>query len=227
MRSGAEPLAVTDNLNFGNPERPDVMGQIVRAIEGIGEACRALDFPVVSGNVSLYNETSGEAILPTPTIGGIGLIPDLARTATLAFKADGDVILLIGGHGRHLGQSLYLREIHGREEGPPPPVDLARERRHGEFVRNLIRAGQVTAVHDISDGGLAAALCEMALAGGLGAEIEPAGPAAPEPHVALFAEDQARYVVTCPAATPRPCSRRPPQRASPPSRSARWAAPRS
>jgi phosphoribosylformylglycinamidine synthase subunit PurL len=195
---GAEPLAVTDNLNFGNPERPDVMGQIVRAIEGIGEACRALDFPVVSGNVSLYNETSGEAILPTPTIGGIGLIPDLAQTATLAFKTDGDVILLIGGQGRHLGQSLYLREIHGREEGPPPPVDLARERRHGEFVRNLIRSSQVTAVHDISDGGLAAALCEMGLAGGLGADIDPAGP---EPHVALFAEDQARYVVTCPAAS--------------------------
>ncbi|HUE46415.1 MAG TPA: phosphoribosylformylglycinamidine synthase subunit PurL [Aestuariivirgaceae bacterium] len=198
---GAEPLAVTDNLNFGNPERPDVMGQIVRAIEGIGEACRALDFPVVSGNVSLYNETSGEAILPTPTIGGIGLISDLARTATLAFKAEGDVILLVGGHGGHLGQSLYLREIHGREEGSPPPVDLARERRHGEFVRNLIRAGQVTAVHDISDGGLAAALCEMALAGDLGAEIDPVGS---EPHVALFGEDQARYVVTCTAANAEP-----------------------
>jgi phosphoribosylformylglycinamidine synthase subunit PurL len=191
---GAEPLAVTDNLNFGNPERPEIMGQIVRAIEGIGEACRALDFPVVSGNVSLYNETSGEAILPTPTIGGIGLIPDLAHTTTLAFKAEGDVIVLIGGHGRHLGQSLYLREILGREEGPPPPVDLARERRHGEFVRGLIRSGAVNAAHDISDGGLAASLSEMALASGLGAEIDCAGP---EPHVALFAEDQARYVVTC------------------------------
>jgi phosphoribosylformylglycinamidine synthase len=194
---GAEPLAVTDNLNFGNPERPRVMGQIVRAIEGIGEACRSLDFPVVSGNVSLYNETSGEAILPTPTIGGIGLIPDLAHTATLAFKAEGDVILLIGGHGTHLGQSLYLREILGREEGPPPPVDLARERAHGEFVRGLIRSGAVNAVHDISDGGLAASLSEMALAAGLGAEIDAVEA---EPHVALFAEDQARYVVTCPAA---------------------------
>jgi phosphoribosylformylglycinamidine synthase len=194
---GAEPLAVTDNLNFGNPERPRVMGQIVRAIAGIGEACRALDFPVVSGNVSLYNETSGEAILPTPTIGGIGIIPDLTLTATLAFKADGDVILLIGGHGTHLGQSLYLREILGREEGPPPAVDLARERAHGEFVRGLIRSGAVNAVHDISDGGLAATLSEMALAAGLGAEIDAVGA---EPHVALFAEDQARYVVTCPAA---------------------------
>jgi phosphoribosylformylglycinamidine synthase len=191
---GAEPIAVTDNLNFGNPERPKVMGQIVRAIQGIGDACRALDFPVVSGNVSLYNETSGEAILPTPAIGGIGLIPDLTQAATLAFKAEGDEILLIGGHGSHLGQSLYLREICGREEGPPPPVDLAKERRHGEFVRSLIRSGQVTAVHDISDGGLAATLVEMALASGLGAELGLIG------HVALFAEDQARYVATCPAA---------------------------
>ncbi|HUF44050.1 MAG TPA: phosphoribosylformylglycinamidine synthase subunit PurL, partial [Aestuariivirgaceae bacterium] len=190
---GAEPLAVTDNLNFGNPERPHVMGQMVRAIEGIGEACRALDFPVVSGNVSLYNETNGEAILPTPVIGGIGLIADLTRMMTLAFKAAGDAILLIGGHGTHLGQSLYLREILKREEGSPPPVDLARERLNGEFVRNLIRSGHVNAVHDISDGGLAAALSEMALASDLGAEIELDGTA---PHIVLFAEDQARYVVT-------------------------------
>jgi phosphoribosylformylglycinamidine synthase subunit PurL len=193
---GAEPLAVTDNLNFGNPERPEIMGQLVRAIEGIGEACRALDFPVVSGNVSLYNETNGEAILPTPTIGGIGLIADLAHMTTLAFKSAGDVIVLIGGHGRHLGQSLYLREIFRREDGPPPPVDLAREQLNGEFVRGLIRSGSVNAVHDISDGGLAATLSEMALASGLGAELTPLGS---EPHVALFAEDQARYVVTCQA----------------------------
>jgi phosphoribosylformylglycinamidine synthase subunit PurL len=173
------------------------MGQLVRAIEGIGEACRALDFPVVSGNVSLYNETNGEAILPTPTIGGIGLLADLAHMTTLAFKSAGDVIVLIGGHGHHLGQSLYLREIFRREDGPPPPVDLARERLNGEFVRGLIRQGSVNAVHDISDGGLAAALSEMALASGLGAEIAPLGP---EPHIALFAEDQARYVVTCEAA---------------------------
>jgi len=194
---GAEPIAVTDNLNFGNPERRRVMGQIVRAIKGIGEACRALAFPVVSGNVSLYNETSGEAILPTPVIGGIGLIPDLAQTTTIAFKAEGDAVLLIGGHGSHLGQSLYLREICGREEGPPPSVHLGRERRHGEFVRRIIRSGEVNAAHDISDGGLAVTLCEMALASGLGAEIEIAGA---EAHVTLFAEDQARYVVTCPAA---------------------------
>ncbi|CAN5303911.1 phosphoribosylformylglycinamidine synthase subunit PurL [soil metagenome] len=192
---GADPIAVTDNLNFGNPERPEIMGTLVRAIEGIGEACRALDFPVVSGNVSLYNETNCRAILPTPTIGGIGLLPDLTAMMTLRFKAAGEAILLLGGHGKHLGQSIYLREILGREEGAPPTVDLAREKRHGDLVRGFIRAGQVTAVHDISDGGLIAAVAEMALgAKGLGARFT-----APD-HVALFGEDQARYVLTCPAA---------------------------
>jgi phosphoribosylformylglycinamidine synthase len=188
---GADPIAVTDNLNFGNPERPEIMGQFVAAIKGIGEACRALEFPIVSGNVSLYNETNGQAILPTPTIGGVGLLPDLAKMATLAFKAPGEAILLVGGHGHHLGQSLYLRDILGREEGAPPPVDLARERRHGDFVRYLIRHGQVSAVHDISDGGLIQAAIEMALAGGLGGSL------AELDHIALFAEDQARYLVTC------------------------------
>ncbi|MGF7162705.1 phosphoribosylformylglycinamidine synthase [Rhodoligotrophos appendicifer] len=190
---GAEPIAVTDNLNFGNPERPEIMGQFVRAVNGIGDACRALDFPVVSGNVSLYNETNGRAILPTPAIGGIGLVDDLAQTATIAFKAEGEDILLIGGHGTHLGQSMYLREILGREEGSPPHVDLAVERRHGIFVRSLIRQGKVTACHDISDGGLAAAVAEMVMASGLGAVINLEG----EAHVALFAEDQSRYIVTC------------------------------
>ena len=170
------------------------MGQFVLAVQGIGEACRALDFPVVSGNVSLYNETNGKAILPTPAIGGVGLIPHMERMATLAFKSEGDDILLIGGHGRHLGQSIYLREIHHREEGPAPPVDLDRERRHGDFVRRLIRTGRVTACHDVSDGGLLIALSEMALSGMLGAGI-----AASEKldHASLFGEDQARYVITC------------------------------
>jgi phosphoribosylformylglycinamidine synthase len=194
---GAEPIAITDNLNFGSPERAEIMGQFVEAVRGIGEACRALDFPVVSGNVSLYNETNGRAILPTPAIGGVGLLPDLSVMATLAFKAAGDAVILIGHHGTHLGQSLYLREILGREDGPPPPVDLAREKRNGDFVRSLIRTRNVTAVHDISDGGLLVALAEMALASGLGVDMElPRGPA----HVPLFAEDQARYVVTCPPA---------------------------
>jgi phosphoribosylformylglycinamidine synthase II len=191
---GADPIAVTDNLNFGNPERPEIMGTLVRAIQGIGEACRALDFPVVSGNVSLYNETNGKAILPTPAIGGVGLLPDLTKMATLAFKAENEAILLVGGHGTHLGQSVYLRDVLGREEGAPPPVDLAREKRHGDLIRSFIRSGQVTAVHDISDGGLVSCLVEMALASKtFGASIGALD------HIALFAEDQARYVVTCPA----------------------------
>jgi phosphoribosylformylglycinamidine synthase len=197
---GAKPLAVTDNLNFGNPERPEIMGQFVRAIQGIGEACRALDFPIVSGNVSLYNETQGEAIPPTPAIGGVGLLADWRKSATLAFKADGDAILLVGappgGWGEHLGQSLYLREIHGREAGLPPPVDLAVEKRHGDFVRRLILEGAVTAVHDVSDGGLAIAVAEMALASGIGASVvRPSG----RQDAAFFGEDQGRYVVTAPA----------------------------
>ena len=189
---GAEPLAATDNLNFGNPERPEIMGQLVGAIKGIGEACRELDFPIVSGNVSLYNETSGEGILPTPAIGGVGLLPDLSRRAAAAFASEGDVIAVIGGHGTHLGQSAYLRDILGREEGAPPPVDLAAERRRGDFVRELIRSGRVTAVHDISSGGLAVALAEMAMAGAKGARVKVPAPA----HAALFGEDQGRYVLT-------------------------------
>jgi phosphoribosylformylglycinamidine synthase len=188
---GADPIAITDNMNFANPERPEIMGQFVFAIKGIGEACRALDFPVVSGNVSLYNETNGQGILPTPAIGGVGLLADLSKMATLKFKTPGDAILLIGGPGTHLGQSIYLREILGREDGAPPPVDLAAERRSGDFVRHLVATSQVTAVHDVSDGGLASAVIEMALAGNLGANLTASD------HVALFGEDQARYVVTC------------------------------
>jgi phosphoribosylformylglycinamidine synthase len=201
---GARPLAITDNLNFGNPERPRIMGQFVGCIEGMGEACRALDYPVVSGNVSLYNETNGEAILPTPAIGGVGLIDDLDRIADPAFEADGEAIILIGETRGHLGASSYLRVIEGREEGAPPTVDLAAERRNGDFVRSLIAAGQVTACHDVSDGGLAVALAEMALAGGRGARITgPEGgseaglPDSPPVHAWLFGEDQARYIVTC------------------------------
>ena len=191
---GADPIAITDNLNFGNPERPEIMGQFVKAIQGLSEACNALSFPIVSGNVSLYNETNGQGILPTPAIGGIGLIPDLDRMATIPFKADGEAIILIGGHGSHLGQSIYLREVLGREEGAPPPVDLATEKQNGDFVRSLIKSGQVTAVHDISDGGLALAVIEMAMASGLGAALSSLT------HEQLFGEDQARYVVTGSAA---------------------------
>jgi phosphoribosylformylglycinamidine synthase II len=194
---GARPLAVTDNLNFGNPERPQTMGQLVGCIRGIGEACTALDFPVVSGNVSLYNETNGRAILPTPAIGGVGLVEDFTKSATLAFKAAGDAILLLGEATGWLGQSLYLRDICGREEGAPPPVDLAAERRCGDLVRALIAEGLVNAVHDVSDGGLLVALAEMAIAGGLGAALEAASFAA---HAFWFGEEQGRYVVTAAAA---------------------------
>ena len=152
---GASPLALTDNLNFGNPERPEIMGQLVGCIRGIGEAARALDFPIVSGNVSLYNETNGNAILPTPTIGGVGLIDQFTKSMTIAFKAGGEAILLIGDTRGWLGQSLYLRDVCGREEGAPPPVDLAAEKRNGDFIRSLIRDGLATAVHDVSDGGAA------------------------------------------------------------------------
>ncbi len=191
---GALPRAITDNLNFGNPEKPEIMGQLVGCIEGIGEACRALDFPVVSGNVSLYNESSGGAILPTPAIGGVGLVEDVRRTANLSFKRPGEKILLIGKAAGWLGQSLYLRDICGREDGAPPPVDLAAERRNGDFVRGLVASRAVTAAHDVSDGGLAVALAEMAMAGEMGASIEVSSPL-PELGF-LFGEDQARYIVT-------------------------------
>jgi phosphoribosylformylglycinamidine synthase subunit PurL len=192
---GALPLAITDNLNFGNPERPEIMGQFVGCVRGIAEACKALDFPVVSGNVSLYNETNGRAILPTPTIGGVGLLNDFTKSMSLGFKSAGDAILLIGENPSWLGQSLYLRDVCGREEGAPPPVDLSLEKRHGEFVRRLIAETQVTAVHDISDGGLLVALAEMAMAGKLGAALI-AAPSGGPAQAFWFGEDQARYVVT-------------------------------
>jgi phosphoribosylformylglycinamidine synthase subunit PurL len=191
---GARPLALTDNLNFGNPERPEIMGQFVGCVRGIGEAARALDFPIVSGNVSLYNETNGRAILPTPTIGGVGLLDDFQKSMTVAFKAEGAAVLMVGEATGWLGQSLYLREICGREEGAPPPVDLAAEKRNGDFVRGLIADGLVTAVHDVSDGGLLVALAEMAMASGIGAVLE--APSTLPPHAFWFGEDQGRYVVT-------------------------------
>jgi phosphoribosylformylglycinamidine synthase len=161
---GADPIAITDNLNFGNPSGPEIMGQIVAAIEGMAEACRALDFPVVSGNVSLYNETSGVGIPPTPTVGAVGLLPDYAARASYDGAREGDVLVLLGTTEGELGASLYLREVLGREAGAPPQVHLEEERRNGELVRELIGDALFTAVHDLSDGGLAAAAAEMALA---------------------------------------------------------------
>ena len=192
---GALPLALTDNLNFGNPEKPEYMGQLVGCIQGIGAAASALDYPIVSGNVSLYNETQGKGILPTPSIGGVGLVRDVTKIATLNFKQAGEAILLIGETKGWLGQSAYLAEICGREEGAPPPVDLAVERKNGDFVRGLIGAQQVSAVHDLSDGGLAVALAEMAMAGHMGATVT--APAHLPAHGFWFGEAQARYLVTC------------------------------
>ena len=189
---GATPLAVTDNLNFGNPERPEIMGQIVAAIEGMADACRALDFPVVSGNVSLYNETNGAAIPPTPVVGAVGLIADYDRRASCATLRAGQSLILIGETVGELGASLYLREICGREDGAPPAVDLEMERRNGDLVRSLIEAGEIDTVHDLSDGGLIAAAAEMALASGVGVTLTlPVGPI----HALLFGEDQARYLL--------------------------------
>lgn len=195
--TGAEPLAATDNLNFGNPERPEIMGQFVKAVEGIGAACRALDFPIVSGNVSLYNETNGRGILPTPTIGGVGLLPDWQQSVRIAFAAENQPILLIGGpaeRGTHLGQSIYLRDLFGRREGDAPHVDLVAERKTGDFVRKLIRSGVVTACHDLSDGGLGVGLAEMAVASGIGAQVTDVE--GNDPIRTFFGEDQGRYLVT-------------------------------
>ncbi len=191
---GARPLAVTNCLNFANPQRPEIMSQFVHALEGMGDACRALDFPIVSGNVSLYNESKatggGSAILPTPAIGGVGIIEDYSKMMTMGFKAEGELIAVAGPNFPELGQSQWLRTIHGREDGAPPLVDLADERLNGEIIRRLIAEGKVTAVHDISDGGLAVALAEMALAGGIGATVD-----AMTTEFA-FNESQARYLVT-------------------------------
>jgi phosphoribosylformylglycinamidine synthase len=191
--TGATPLAITDNMNFGNPEKPEIMAQFADAIRGMAAACVALDFPVVSGNVSLYNETEGRAILPTPAIGGLGVIENAADAVGIGIGA-GQYLLLIGEPSGWLGQSLWLREVAGREGGPPPPVDFAAERRNGDFVRGLILAGQVRACHDVSDGGLLVAVAEMALAGDCGVTLMPANEGL-EPHHFWFGEEQARYLV--------------------------------
>ena len=195
---GAKPLAATDCMNFANPQRPEIMGQFVGCIEGMAEACTALDMPIVSGNVSLYNESKatggGSAILPTPAIGAVGLLPDWRKAMTIAFKAFGDLVLVVGERKGELGQSLWLREIHGIEDGPPPTVDLAMERRTGDFIRAAIAEGQITACHDVSDGGIAVTVAEMALAGNLGILIDK-----PQPfscNRSFFAEEQGVYVVT-------------------------------
>ncbi|MCH8098129.1 MAG: phosphoribosylformylglycinamidine synthase subunit PurL [Proteobacteria bacterium] len=202
--AGARPLAITDAMNFGNPERPEIMGQFVQCIEGMREACLALDFPVVSGNVSFYNETNGRGIFPTPAIGAVGLIADIAKTMTPEFKGGGEAIILIGETAGHLGCSLYLLHIEGIEDGAPPTVDLAAERRNGDFVRSLIEEGEISACHDVSDGGLLVTIAEMSLDSDIGAAIEYRAPApgksAPSLDSWLFGEDQGRYILAAPSA---------------------------
>jgi len=193
---GAEPLAITDNMNFASPERPEVMGQFVGSVQGMKEACEALSYPVVSGNCSLYNETNGKGIPPTPAIGGVGLIRDINRTADIKLKHDGELIIMIGREQGHLGQSLYQLIETGKSEGAPPPVDLGDELKAGNLVRAIIREGKASAVHDISDGGLLVALAEMALAGNKGIELFPYEGRLPS-HAIWFGEDQGRYLIAC------------------------------
>lgn len=192
--TGAKPLAITDCLNFGNPERPEVMGQFAMACQGIGEACRVLEYPVVSGNVSLYNETNGEAIKPTPAIGGVGLIEDYEKAVSASFKHEGEAIIVVGESMGHIGSSIYLKEILGYEEGEAPFVSLGQEKKHGEFVRSLIDQGLVNGCHDVSDGGLAVALAEMCIASGMGANV---ADESEDMHFYawVFGEDQARYII--------------------------------
>jgi len=193
---GARPLAITDNMNFGNPERPEIMGQFAACIRGMAAACEALDFPVVSGNVSLYNETEGHAILPTPAIGGLGVLDDAALAVGLALPPWLDIVV-IGATQGWLGQSLWLREIAGREDGAPPPVDLATERNNGDFIRTHILNHTIRACHDVSDGGILVAVAEMAMASGIGARLS-THPRDVPGHAFWFGEDQARYIVAVP-----------------------------
>ena len=194
---GAKPLAITNCLNFANPQRPEIMAQIVGCLEGMADACRALDYPIVSGNVSLYNESKatggGSAILPTPAIGGVGVLEDVSKMATIGFKAGGETLILIGYTAGNIGQSLWLRECHGLEAGAPPPVDLEVERRHGEFIREMVAQNAVSAVHDCADGGALVAIAEMALASNIGVTLSL--PDVPHPAMIYFAEDQSRYCV--------------------------------
>jgi phosphoribosylformylglycinamidine synthase len=199
---GAKPLAITNCLNFGNPERPRIMGQLVGCIEGMAAACKALDFPVVSGNVSLYNETDGRAILPTPNVGGVGLLADIDRLVGLRFADAGLALILVGEGQGWLAGSLLWQQVLGRDDGAPPPVRLAEERRNGDLVRGLIEAELVEACNDLADGGLAVAVAEMCLASGIGAEVT-VPQEAPAAIAWLFGEDQARYLLAVAQANER------------------------
>lgn len=197
---GGTPLAITNCLNFGNPQKPEIMGQIVKSIKGITEACKALDYPVISGNVSLYNETNGKAIQPTPAIGGVGLLKDLRKRCDINFKKAGDIVFIIGGSFGHIGSSLYEREILKIDHlNSPPKVDLIAEKKHSEFVRELIANHKINACHDISDGGILVALFEMCANNSLGINLDlseiSANVEIDKNHL-LFGEDQSRYIIS-------------------------------
>ena len=192
--TGARPLGVTDCLNFGSPERPEIMGQFEAAVRGLSDACRALSIPVVSGNVSFYNETDGRAIPPTPTVGMVGLVDDVSRRVSVPFRSEGDVVGLLGSNRDELGASEFLRTIHGRDEGPCPEVDLDAERRLVELLVELAAGGLLSSAHDVSDGGLAVALAECAMKGAAGAEISLEETI--RPSALLFGETTGRALIT-------------------------------
>ncbi len=191
---GAQPIAITNCLNFGNPEKKEIMGQFVDSINGMKEACEALNYPVISGNVSLYNETNGIAIYPTPTIGGVGLLKNINNMMTFNFKNTDNIIAVIGETSGHLSQSALIYDVIGDKKGPPPQINLKEEKKNGFFVSNLIKSKLVTSVHDISHGGIIVTLAEMCMASNIGAKIKVSG-SNNEKIKYLFSEDQARYLI--------------------------------
>ena len=192
IASGALPIAITDCMNFGNPEKPEIMGQFVECIRGMGDACSKLNYPVVSGNVSLYNETNGEGIYPTPAIGGVGLIKDLSNVKTLSLKEDGNFLCVVGKTANHLGSSKYISIIQSKEEGGTPEINLDTELRNGNFVMDAINQKLIASAHDVGEGGILVAISEMCMSGNLGILIENESDF---PHGYFFAEDQSRYLL--------------------------------
>ena len=191
---GAEPRAITNCLNFGNPEKKEIMGQFVDVIKGIKEACTELDYPVISGNVSLYNETNGVGIKPTPTIGGVGLIQDVNNTMTYGLKSSDNLLIVVGETKGHIHQSALCHDILYLKKGPPPTMNLQEEKKNSFFIRDLIEKKLTQSVHDVSDGGIALAIAEMCMAGTIGAKIS-TNLTGPERIKYLFGEDQARYII--------------------------------
>ncbi len=192
IASGALPIAITDCMNFGNPEKPEIMGQFVECIRGMGDACSKLNYPVVSGNVSLYNETNGIGIYPTPAIGGVGLIKDLSNVKTLSLKNEGNFLCVVGKSKNHLGNSKYMTIIQKKEDGGTPEISLDEELKNGHFVLELINEQLIESSHDVGEGGILIAIAEMCIAGNLGLTID----TNPEfPHGFYFGEDQSRYLI--------------------------------